>query len=318
VEEAVIAAPPPITQTPTREVPLKRIPDALRELWRDCVPDTPGGDVSRALTINFVGLAVGGDSEPLLQAVDRLHRRSPCRAFLLLLDESAGEPRAEVAATMRGTGRTRELVLERIAVRMPGAWLQNAPGMIRPLLVNDLRSHLFWGASWPHDEGVFDALARLCDHAVVDSARFARPDAEIERLHAHRHHAPRITDLAWLRLRPWRRALAEAFERFPWHRGLRARATIRHGADALAAAVLLGRWLGERIGAEVEYEGGRAGGQNPEIVELCVGEVEVLVGTDGNQLNVQVTTPEQCFLPWTAPISRGTVGDLLAAAIDLA
>ena len=45
--------------------------------------------------------------------------------------------------------------------------------------------------------------------------------------------------------------------------------------------------------------------------------VEVEVVTKHPQLRVHVTTPEHCYLPFAVPMSRGTDGDLLGAAIDI-
>jgi hypothetical protein len=39
---------------------------------------------------------------------------------------------------------------------------------------------------------------------------------------------------------------------------------------------------------------------------------------DSGRIEVAVETEEACFLPFGVPSSRGSEGDLLAAAIDLA
>jgi glucose-6-phosphate dehydrogenase assembly protein OpcA len=323
MEEAVTATPaaaPWLERTAVQRTTIRRIPDALRDLWRACCPETPGGDVARALTVNFLGLAPVGDEAALREAVQRLLRRTPCRAFLLLLDPDSHEANAEVAAASRGKGSNRDIVLEEITVRMPPGWLSHVPGLVRPLLENDLPNHLWWSTRWPGDERTFDDLARLCDHSVVDSRRFGDPARELGRVQSLRTTGRRITDLQWLRLRPWRRALALAFERLPWRPGTAVRARLRHGPQGAAAALLLAEWLQARLDAHTRFELSTATDAADDldlvVVDLDGFEVELLA--QGARVTAHVTTPERCFLPFHVPTSRGGDGDLLAAAIDIA
>ncbi|MBX3463273.1 MAG: glucose-6-phosphate dehydrogenase assembly protein OpcA [Planctomycetes bacterium] len=307
-----------LCRTPPRPVPLPQVGDALRAIWRSCSSGAGEADVARSLAINFVGIAEVADEAELRAAVERLQHRTPCRAFLLLLDDREAQVRAEVAATTRLQGETHDIVLEEIAVRMPAAAFPRLPGVVRPLLVNDLPSHLFWNAPWPQRESFLDDLAALCDHTVVDSRRLHAPHTELPRLAARRARGARITDLGWLRLRPWRRALAEAFERLPHSAGSSTTTVIHHGARAEAAALLLGDWLADRLGAAVTYVAGpEDDGPCPRSVQLRAGRDEVDLQVAGPNLVAHVTTAAHCFLPYRVPVSRGTDGDLLAAAIDL-
>ncbi len=311
---------PALVRTPALTAEWKKIPAGMRSLWRQCLPGGDGGDVARSMTINFLGVALAENADVLNEALQRLQRRSPCRAFLVLIDDAAKPGAAELAATTRGTGSVRDIVLEEILVRVPRSAFAALPGLIRPLLMNDLPNHLFWAAPWPADAGHFDALADLCDHVVIDSRRLADPTRDLAALAAL--HAPgsvphRVTDLAWLRLRPWRRALAEAFQRVPWVAGTKAQATIRHGQGGKASALLLADWLRARLGASVQCDpNGNAVG-SPDDVVVRTGGFEVELQLARQQIRVHVTTPEHCYLPFTVPSSRGSDGDLLAAAIDM-
>lgn len=309
---------PVLVRTPPRQAPWKQIPEAMRSLWRACLPDAEGGDVARSLTINFVGVAAAADADALAAATERLQRRTPCRAFLLLLDDAARPGVADLAATTRCTGDLRDIVLEEITMRLPRAALPQVPGLVRPLLMNDLPNHLFWAAPWPAAAADFDGLAALCDHAIVDSRRFADPAGDLAAVLQRRAAGLRLTDLTWLRLRPMRRALAEAFERVAWSPGTPATARLRHGRAAHAAARLLADWLGARLAAAVTLEaGGDDGAALPDEVVLQTGGFEIALTGQRQQIRVHVTTPEHCYLPFAVPTSRGSDGDLLAAAIDL-
>lgn len=309
---------PTLVRTAPKRAAWPKIPDGMRALWRTCLPEQDGFDVARSLTINFLGVATVAEKAVLRAAVDRLQHRSPCRAFLVLLDESAQAGEAELAATTRCHGNVRDIVLEEIELALPSSALARLPGLIRPLLMNDLPNHLFWATRWPAPEQDFVGLANLCDHAVVDSRLFANPAQDLPQVQAQRASGRRVTDLSWLRLRPWRRALAEAFERVPWTAGTAATATVRHGKNGLAAAHLLGDWLRTRLGAAVTFDGfGDPVGPGLDNVVVRTGGFEVELTVLRQQIKVHVTTPEHCYLPFSVPASRGSDGDLLAAALDL-
>ena len=80
---------------------------ALRGLWDTCMQNHCGSDVARALTMNLIGIADAGDAESLGAITEQLHRHTPCRAFMLLLDEDAADNRAELSATTRRHGDIR-------------------------------------------------------------------------------------------------------------------------------------------------------------------------------------------------------------------
>jgi glucose-6-phosphate dehydrogenase assembly protein OpcA len=319
VEEAVSNGGPVLCRTPVRPATLPQIPDALRKLWRSCTDEVGDADVARSLAINFVGVASAAEEADLRAAVDRLQRRTPCRAFLLLVDDATGNVAAEVSATTRLSGGTHDIVLEEISIRIPTTGLEQMPGLVRPLLVNDLPNHLFWGTAWPRNERHFDDLAALCEHVVVDTRRFRSPAIEIGHVDQRRDAGIRVTDLCWLRLRPWRRALAEAFERIGYTAGMPTTVKVQHGDGALAAAMRLGEWLEQRLGAKVTLDGsGTANRACPDHVLLRCGDNEVDLQAPENHIVAHVTTAAHCFLPFKVPTSRGSDGDLLAAAIDIA
>ncbi|HEX6812717.1 MAG TPA: glucose-6-phosphate dehydrogenase assembly protein OpcA, partial [Planctomycetota bacterium] len=258
------------------------------------------------------------DEHVLRDAIDRLQRRTPCRAFLLLVDAKASEIASEVTATTRVHGPKRDIVLEEIAIRMPESGFEQMPGLVRPLLMNDLPNHLYWSSDWPRTDQQFDDLSELCDHAVVDSRRFATPAHGLERLESRREAGQRLTDLSWLRLRPWRRALAEAFERVPWQPGMATAGKVRHGAASTAEALLLAAWLRTRLGAAIVLEpAGDRAAVGPDRVVLRTSGCEIDLAAENTQITAHVTTPWHCYLPFKVPTVRTSDGDMLAMAIDL-
>jgi hypothetical protein len=315
VEEAVSA--PTLVRTPPATADWKKIPETMRSLWKACLPEQEGFDVARSLTINFFGVADAAGGDELKLAVERLQTRTPCRAFLLILDDKAQPGRAEMSATTRCNGNVRDIVLEEIVIRLPRGAIDQVPGLVRPLLMNDLPNHLYWAAPWPARAADFDDLMAMCDHAVIDSRFFRNLAADLAAVQQRQQAGKRITDLTWLRLRPWRRAIAEAFERVQWQPGTAVTGVVRHGRDDAASAHLLSQWLTERLGAKVTTENGNASSPSClDGVALETPAFEIDLEVVRGQIRVHVSTPEHCYLPFTVPSSRGKDGDLLAAAID--
>jgi hypothetical protein len=308
---------PTFARTPPQAAPWPKIHEGLRSLWKLSMPEHEGGDVARSLTINFVAVAAAADADCLRQAIDRLQTRTPCRAFLLLLDPASKPGPAELAAATRCHGSVRDIVLEEIALRLPPASLAQVPGLIRPLLMGDLPNHLYWAADWPTVAGELEALATLCDHLIVDSRRFRDPAAQLVEVHTRRQRGLRTTDLNWLRLRPWRRALAEALERVQFAPECKVTVAIEHAAAATASALLLGDWLRHRLGATVQTMGRDGNEAAPHRVTLRTADFEVELIEARQQIRVHVTTQAHCYLPFAIGTSRGSDADLLAAAIDL-
>lgn len=307
---------PELVRVPAHTTTAANLPETLQSLWRAACDD--GGAVSRALTINFVAVAPCISEISLRRTAESLISRSPARAFLLSIDDSVGEPRVEVAAVTRRQGKLRDVLLEEIFVRLPRRWFAHVPGLVRPMLINDLPTHLYWAGDWS-DDADFAALRLLSDHCIVDSKQFSLPAVQLARLNEQRDSSTRITDLSWLRLSPWRRALAEGFERVAWQGGREARCVVRHSKHGAAAAILLAQWLESKLGARVDLEDSAVVQDAcPESVTLDFDNCQIAAQSDGKGLSVHVTTPNQCFLPFRLPCSRGQDGDLLAAAIDIA
>ena len=293
------------------------LPDAVNALWDACMQDQKGSDVARALTANFVGVAAAPHADCLLAATDQLQRRSPCRAFLLLIDDDSPSEVAELTATTRKHGPLRDIVLEQIVIRLRRDDLRRAPGLLRPLILDDLPSHMLWALPWEKDERNFKLLIEMCPHAIVDSRSFSDPEDDLVMVRDRRTRGERISDLSWLRLQPWRRALAEAFERFTWTPGTPVRATIGHGREARTSSLLLAHWLQDRLAAEVTLEGGHDDAVlGPTHVAMQVGDIQVLLDHRDGMLVAHVTTPSVCMLPFSNSTALGDDAELLVRAMD--
>jgi glucose-6-phosphate dehydrogenase assembly protein OpcA len=304
--------------TPRHTVAPNAIPDALRKIWRECCQDDADNSVSRALITNLVAVVTSERERSMRATLEALSARLPCRAFLVVMTPGDGPIQAEVHGAAREHGTTRDLVLEQIELSVPEGAFARLPGLVRPLLVHDIPTRLYWGAPWPQDPRRFDALATMADLSILDSSRFVLPASDLDAFETRRRRGMQVVDLEWMRLRPWRRALAEVFERIRYQPKLHTTSVVRHGEGAMAAAILLARWLEERLSAHVAIESTGAGGNLCGVDIQHGGAAASVTLVDPGRIEVAVETEEACFLPFGVPASRGGEGDLLAAAIDLA
>ena len=303
-------------------VPIEKIGPALAELWEEFVDTEQETPLGRILTLNLIGVVHGSDEKRVIEARSRLLTRHPCRAFLVLLDESCGEITAEVAAETRVLRSCRQMVLEQVTLRGNPRDLHKLPGLIRPLLVNDIPVHQFWGMELPEAISDLGLFGKLAEQTTVDSSLFADPPGDLARLR-QAGGALHLVDLTWFRLRPWRRGLAEAFEQFNWTPDVPTTASIRHTCEpgAQAASHLLAHWLDDRLGARTEISSttGPEACLEPQRVEMHHGAVHVSVTRrrEEPRLVVEVTLEDRCLLPFEVVASRSQPGDLLADAVDV-
>lgn len=309
-----------MTGTLRQQVDLPDLSRSLARLWAEAAAAEPT-PLSRALTINLIVVAEAAAEPQVRAAVERLLVRHPCRVFLTLLDGAAPDVCAEVEARVQSDGKSRQTVFEEVCLRTTARTFAKIPGLIRPMVVNDIPVHLFWAAPLPENTWDLATMARLADQTIFDSCAFADPQRDFARL--GEIAGVRLVDLSHFRLRPWRRALAEAFEKFEWQRRDPTHARIEHGParGAACAAHVLGQWLRDRIdpavtNAQADVAGAPA--NEPLRLELTHARVHVVVEhqLDAPRLRTTVTLHDQCLPRFSTLASRGQLGDLLAAAVD--
>ena len=301
-------------ETPCHLVEPSQITKALQQLWRECC-DTDSADVVRSLTHNLV-IVIDKDKLAEINArLLQLVEHQPCRAFVVMFDDSK-----QLTACVHGTARdrdaSRDLLLEQIDLTVPTDKLDSLVGVVRPLLVNDIPTTVLWSTEWPQQTQHFDQLCNMADHALIDSAWSATPDALMDKL-ADRSGKP-VTDLAWLRVKSWRRALAEALERASFRKDMDTHVTIRHGQQALAGALQLGRWLETRLGAEVQLETvDNDSGPTPVSIEIQNGSTLYALEQRQRQIEIAVQEKESWSRPFSVPSVDATEAALLAQALAL-
>ncbi|MBK8980490.1 MAG: glucose-6-phosphate dehydrogenase assembly protein OpcA [Planctomycetes bacterium] len=301
------------TEEPIAIADLER---CLRRPW-DHAQERPLDDrpTCRALTMNVIAVAPLADESLLASTFRDLVATHPCLAFLLLLTDDDSDLDVRLASTSSETAQGRTLLLEQVTMRISRRERPRVPSLLRPVLVHDLPTLTFWSGPLPRRSDFAHEIARLGDSVVYDSALFTDPAADVERVSGYGLTA---TDMAFVRLQPWRQALAEAFESVPWPPVTRVRASVQHSGTCgtRAAVAQLGRWLRERLRAELREEVREGHGPcfEPTRVELAFDDVRIEVrhGWPQPSLQVAVTLEDRCLLPFTKASPAVTRGQLLA------
>jgi len=305
-----------------RAVEIHGIERALLASWRE-IAESSGEGITRTLTANLIAVCADPHRHPdMEQAVQRAVQRHPCRAFAVV--GGADTLSASLSTSTMRSGLGTAIVLERVDLECPDDDFDKLPGLLRPLMEGDVPSHLYWHG--PIDTpGRIVPIGDLVDRVIVDSSTFSDPVADLGRMQSlTSEHGFTVCDLTWFRLRPWRRALAEAFQHVAWTPEIPTRAVIHHPTDGrgLAAALQLAEWLRDRLRASITLMHGVGEGppdhHEPVEVALAVGDAFVRVHrmAGSPRLELTVTLADHCRLPTQLPVSRGACGDLLAAAMD--
>lgn len=207
----------------------------LDEMWVSVgrQSETEGG-VVRACALTLIVVTDCSEDTPTIgETVAELMREHPCRAIVLCLRPSADQIDAKVTAQCWMPFGTREQICcELIEVTAGESSVPSLPGFILPLTAPDLPV-VMWLRRPRLD------LSHLADTIIVDSAQLGGLRGFLE--FRRRAAAPRVADLAWTRLTPWREIIAQIFEN-PVARDRRSR---------ISQAEIL--WSGEPVRAEVYY-----------------------------------------------------------------
>lgn len=263
----------------SRPLSVRALEEELKAMWTSVAQDRDptGGPVMRAALLTLIAVVDGDEAaRRMTLLISRLMEQAPCRALLVQLDPSRGseEPLAAYVSVHCHKVGARQVCCEQITIRSAPAGDPHLSSLVLPLLVPDLPVVLHWPevaimmapAAGSHE------LARgaqfLCDldpfvdQLILDSALAVNPVAWLSRVLAlaGRPAGPgmRPVDLNWIRLLPWREALADAVDRCAIDPAAIRTATIgtvvdpttraaAPGADMPVRPRLLAGWLRERL-----------------------------------------------------------------------
>jgi Glucose-6-phosphate dehydrogenase subunit len=198
-----------------------------------------------------------------------LGERHPSRTLLLFPQTDEGDALAAHVhlECYELPGIERHLCSEVVELRLRGDRAEAPASIAAPLLLPDLPVFLRWRGRPDFGSPVFGQMVDMVDRLVVDSSEWPDvPSAFAELVEQFDRVA--VSDIAWRRTLPWRRALASAWPELP------DRLTGPPAETSLVAG-----WLESRASVQVELE--RADtlpvGGDLEPSDLLSGELDVFV-----------------------------------------
>ncbi|MCB1735822.1 MAG: glucose-6-phosphate dehydrogenase assembly protein OpcA [Gammaproteobacteria bacterium] len=242
-----------------RQVDPGQIERELTALWAGLDDNAgDGATVTRAVMSNLLIYCQGEDeARQAAEHIPELVERHPARVIVLAaIDGMDGELDAWVSAHCRRIHHQEQLCAEHIEVRFAPQSIARAASLIRSLLIGDLPTALWWFHNEPptFQAKLFDALTSMAQQVIYDSVGWAEPTRGIGSMTRwvtalSPNNGKVAFNLAWRRLKPWRRLIAQALA--PIHvpgalTGLQ-RIHVRHGPHRLPVVWLLCAWLASRL-----------------------------------------------------------------------
>jgi glucose-6-phosphate dehydrogenase assembly protein OpcA len=253
----------------------------LAQLWTTPATDgdskvtEKGMSHARASVLNLIVMVP--DEEAAAHVVETmigLGVRHPSRAIVLVADPKAAGPTLSASITAHcnaGPEGAEPICFEVVVLTVHGEAAEHLSGIVAPLLIHDLPTHIWWPGDPPFADPIFDQLVEMGDRVVVDSDEFGDLLHGLRRLTTLRRRSG-VGDLAWRRLSWWQELTAEFFDapRFrrylpnlnrlviryavaPGRRRRRTRAprgilhTASNVASPLAGPMLYAGWIASRI-----------------------------------------------------------------------
>ena len=248
--------------TPTPDAPVMPVDGAnlsseaiertLRGLWREM--EDAQAEVTQVRMLNLIVYLPEPPSPEVRSAIGTVALQHPGRTIILL--EDVGPPRAEATIVCRVGDHARHACGEQITLHgTPGGHAVHSLAVA--LVQAGLPVTLWWQGPVDFENHVFEKLAEIADHVILDSRTWPDPLPFLPRLAeeiAKQGRNRRFSDLQWVELTSWRRLIAHAFD-VPAARETLPRLdelVIEYGGSARPslAALLLAGWLASRLGWE--------------------------------------------------------------------
>lgn len=242
---------------PFRPVDVHAIEHELNTLWKDMGEDS--GAVTRAVMSNLIIWCDDCDDMQLSERIGHLSRMHPARVLVISPGAGSGDTlEARVRAHCQAVSDGTHICAEHVEVHCPPRRIPAAVSVIRALLLGDLPVALWWCSSTPPAlaRALFDPLSALADQVIYDSVGWTDPAGGVSAMSrwVNGRDDTIAFNLAWRRLKPWRRMIALTLDpgRAPGALTTLRTLEIQHGPHALPMVWLLVGWLAARLNWRTE------------------------------------------------------------------
>ncbi|HEY6607899.1 MAG TPA: glucose-6-phosphate dehydrogenase assembly protein OpcA [Candidatus Limnocylindria bacterium] len=247
---------------------VQAVAENLARLW-DGEPDDLDGDApitekgvahARASVLNLIVMVVDdAAADRVVSTLVDLGVRHPSRAIVLVPDQGSEAESIDARISTHchaATGGGDRVCCEEVVVAVRGEAAGHLSGIVSPLLIHDLPTHVWWPGDPPFRDPIFDQVVDLGDRVLVDSADFGDLAAGLRRIAGLRRQSG-VGDLSWERISWWQELTAQFFDTRRFRRYLPnlSRLLIRYAAapDAdvaspMSQALLYAGWIATRLG----------------------------------------------------------------------
>ena len=204
-----------------RDTTVQAVAAHLARLWtspmdgRDSTVTEKGMSHARASVLNLIVMVPDEESASrVVETMIGLGVRHPSRAILLVADPRAPGPTLSASITAHchtGPEGAEPICFEVVVLTVHGEAAEHLSGIVAPLLIHDLPTHIWWPGDPPFADPIFDQLVEMGDRVVVDSDEFGDLLRGLRRLTTLRRRSG-VGDLAWRRLAWWQELTAEFFD----------------------------------------------------------------------------------------------------------
>ncbi|HEU5324712.1 MAG TPA: glucose-6-phosphate dehydrogenase assembly protein OpcA [Candidatus Limnocylindria bacterium] len=170
---------------------------------------------ARASVLNLIVTVVDADAaDRAVQTLMGLGVRHPSRAIVLVPQRSRGDAPLDARISTHchetSSGGDR-ICYEEVILTVRGEAAAHLSGVVAPLLIHDLPTHVWWPGDPPFADPVFAQLVEMADRVVVDSSDFSDLLGGLRRLAGLRRRSG-VGDLTWERLSWWQELTAQFFD----------------------------------------------------------------------------------------------------------
>lgn len=170
---------------------------------------------ARASVLNLIVTVVDeAAADRVVRTLVDLGVRHPSRALVIVPDPHGdGAPLDARISTHchDAAGDADRICYEEVVLSVRGDAAAHLSGIVAPLLIHDLPTHVWWPGDPPFHDPVFDQLVEIADRVVVDSADFGDLLSGLRRL-ANLRRKSGVGDLSWERLSWWQELTAQFFD----------------------------------------------------------------------------------------------------------
>ena len=207
-----------------RDTSVRAVAGHLAALW-DVAPQLGDGQEpfvkekglphARASVLNLIVTVTDeAAADRVVRTLLGLGVRHPSRAIVLVPQPGAGGAAIDARISTHChdvIGGGDRVCYEEVVLTVRGEAATHLSGIVAPLLIHDLPTHIWWPGDPPFRDGVFDQLVDLGDRVLVDSSDFGDLLAGLRRLSTLRRRSG-IGDLSWERLSWWFERTAQFFD----------------------------------------------------------------------------------------------------------